>query len=319
MIKRILVTGGAGFIGSHFIRYMLKRSPFYHMTNVDAFTYAANHNNLSDVCKDSRYSFIQGDVCDVGLVQAILADGYDAVVHFAAESHVDRSIEDPSRFWRTNVMGTQTVLDAAFKAGVKRFIHVSTDEVYGSLETSEPFTEQSPLAPNSPYAASKAASDFIARSYNRTYGYPIIITRCSNNYGAYQHPEKFIPTMIRRALRDEGLPLYGDGRQVRDWLHVEDHCAALAKVLYKGALGEVYNIGGNNERMNLEVAESILALLDKPKSLITFTQDRKGHDRRYAIDAAKLSKQLNWTPSIPFEQGLKETVEWYVKHQDWWE
>lgn len=308
---RILVTGGLGFIGSAFIRYMLSCYPHYTITNLDAVTYAANPANLASIASDSRYSFVQGDICDHRLVQQLLREGYDAIVHFAAESHVDRSIQHPDVFLRTNALGTLTLLQAAHEASIERFIHISTDEVYGSLGAHGQFTEQSPLAPNSPYAASKASSDLLVRSYWKTYQYPAIITRCTNNYGPYQHPEKLIPKLILRALRDETLPLYGDGRHVRDWIYVDDHCRAIDLVLHRGKPGEVYNIGSNQERSNIEVAHLILDLLGKSRSLITFTTDRQGHDRRYAMDSSFIQAQLGWQPKISFKEGIALTMDWY--------
>lgn len=313
MSKRILVTGGLGFIGSAFIRYMLNRYPHYSITNVDAVTYAANFANLSSVELDSRYSFVQGDICDRRLWQRLLDHGYDAIVHFAAETHVDRSIDYATWFLRTNVLGTQTLLAAACEAGIQRFIHISTDEVYGSIDTQGRFREEDPLLPNSPYAVSKASSDLLVRCFWKTYQYPAIITRCTNNYGPHQHSEKLIPKLILRALRDEPLPLYGDGRHVRDWLHVEDHCRAIDLVLHKGNAGTIYNIGAGNERTNLEIARLILELLGKPHSLITFVHDRPGHDRRYALDSSLIRDQLGWMPSISLTEGIAQTIDWYRK------
>lgn len=316
---RWLVTGGLGFIGSNFIRYMLDRYPNASITNLDALTYAANPDNLQQLENDTRYRFIHADLTDAAAVDRELSLGYDAVIHFAAESHVDRSIADPGSFVQANVVGTHHLLEAVRKYKVPRMIHISTDEVYGTLEPDDPaFSEQSPLAPNSPYSASKASSDLLARAAYHTYGLPVIITRCSNNYGPYQYPEKFIPTIITRALADQPLPIYGDGLNVRDWLHVEDHCAAVDLVLHAGVPGEVYNVGGGNERTNLEVVHAILTALGKPESLISFVKDRPGHDRRYAINAAKLQHELGWQQQIPFDEGIKRTVEWYVRHEPWW-
>ncbi len=316
---RWLVTGGLGFIGSNFIRYMLDRYPNSSITNLDALTYAANPDNLQQLENDPRYRFIHADLTDAAAVDRELSLGYDAVIHFAAESHVDRSIADPGSFVQANVVGTHHLLEAVRKYKVPRMIHISTDEVYGTLEPDDPaFSEQSPLAPNSPYSASKASSDLLARAAYHTYGLPVIITRCSNNYGPYQYPEKFIPTIITRALADQPLPVYGDGLNVRDWLHVEDHCAAVDLVLHAGVPGEVYNVGGGNERTNLEVVHAILTALGKPESLISFVKDRPGHDRRYAINAAKLQHELGWQQQIPFDEGIKRTVEWYVRHEPWW-
>ena len=315
-MKRILVTGGAGFIGSNFIRYMLENHS-YEIINLDALTYCGNLENLAGVEDDPRYTFVKGSITDKELVNRLIADS-DAVVNFAAESHVDRSIEDPSIFIRTNVMGTQTLLEASRRHGVERFIQISTDEVYGSAEEGY-FTEDTPLAPNSPYSASKASADLIVRAYNRTYGLPTNITRCSNNYGPYQFPEKLIPLMITNALEDKPLPVYGDGMNVRDWIHVYDHCRAIDLVLHHGRVGEVYNIGGNNERRNIEIVKLIIRELGKDESLIKFVDDRPGHDRRYAIDASKIMEELGWRPTYSFEEGIRETIQWYIENREWWE
>ncbi|WP_028562161.1 dTDP-glucose 4,6-dehydratase [Paenibacillus pinihumi] len=316
--SKLLVTGGLGFIGSNFIRYMLKRYPGVSIVNFDALTYAGNPDNLQTFESDPRYRFVHADLTDAGGVAQEVAQGYDAIIHFAAESHVDRSIADPGRFVQANVVGTHHLLEAARKYGIPRVIHISTDEVYGSLEANDPgFTELTPLAPNSPYSASKASSDLLARAAYHTYGLPVIITRCSNNYGPYQYPEKLIPTIITKAMAGQPIPVYGDGLNVRDWLHVEDHCAAIDLVLQHGTPGEVYNIGGENERTNLQVVKSILQTLGKSEELITFVKDRLGHDRRYAIDASKIKSELGWQPEIAFEEGIKTTVDWYVHHQDW--
>ncbi len=314
----VLVTGGAGFIGSNFVRYMLNRYPDDHLTNLDALTYAGNLENLRDVEQHPNYTFVKGSIDDRQLVDRLFAGGIDRVVNFAAESHVDRSILAPDVFIQTNVMGTQVLLDAAKKYGVRKYVQISTDEVYGSLGDTGLFTERTPLAPNSPYSASKAGADLLVRAYHETYGLPVNITRCSNNYGPYHFPEKLIPLMIANALNDKPLPVYGDGLNVRDWLYVEDHCRAIDLVLRRGADGEVYNIGGNNERTNLQIVKTILAELGKPESLIRFVQDRLGHDRRYAIDAAKIKRDLGWVPQVDFEAGIRQTVQWYVDHQDWW-
>lgn len=295
-MERILVTGGAGFIGSNFIRYMLERHS-YSIINLDALTYCGNLENLRDVEDHPRYTFIRGSITDRELVNRIIRD-VDAVINFAAESHVDRSIQDPEIFIKTNVLGTQTLLEASRREGIERFIQISTDEVYGSAETGY-FTEETPLAPNSPYSASKAAADLMVRAYHRTYGLPVNITRCSNNYGPYQFPEKLIPLMITNALEDRPLPVYGDGMNVRDWLHVEDHCSAIDLVLHHGRDGEVYNIGGNNERRNIDIVRLILRELGKDESLIRFVEDRPGHDRRYAIDATRIRNELGWKPATP--------------------
>ncbi len=315
-MERILVTGGAGFIGSNFIRYMLERHS-YSIINLDALTYCGNLENLRDVEDHPRYTFIRGSITDRELVNRIIRD-VDAVINFAAESHVDRSIQDPEIFIKTNVLGTQTLLEASRREGIERFIQISTDEVYGSAETGY-FTEETPLAPNSPYSASKAAADLMVRAYHRTYGLPVNITRCSNNYGPYQFPEKLIPLMITNALEDRPLPVYGDGMNVRDWLHVEDHCSAIDLVLHHGREGEVYNIGGNNERRNIDIVKLILRELEKDESLIRFVEDRPGHDRRYAIDATRIRNELGWKPRYSFREGIKETINWYIRNRKWWE
>lgn len=315
-MEKILVTGGAGFIGSNFIRYMLQEHP-YHIINLDALTYCGNLENLRGVEDDPRYTFVRGSITDRKLVDGIIKD-VDAVINFAAESHVDRSIEDPEIFIRTNILGTQTLLEASRKHGVERFIQISTDEVYGSAEKGY-FTEETPLAPNSPYSASKASADLMVRAYHRTYGLPVNITRCSNNYGPYQFPEKLIPLMITNALENKPLPVYGDGMNVRDWIHVLDHCRAVDLVLHRGRVGEVYNIGGNSERRNIEIVELIVRELGRDKSLIRFVEDRPGHDRRYAIDASKIRNELGWKPLYSFEEGIRETIRWYIDNRDWWE
>ncbi len=315
-MERILVTGGAGFIGSNFIRYMLERHS-YSIINLDALTYCGNLENLRDVEDHPRYTFIRGSITDRELVNRIIRD-VDAVINFAAESHVDRSIQDPEIFIKTNVLGTQTLLEASRREGIERFIQISTDEVYGSAETGY-FTEETPLAPNSPYSASKAAADLMVRAYHRTYGLPVNITRCSNNYGPYQFPEKLIPLMITNALEDRPLPVYGDGMNVRDWLHVEDHCSAIDLVLHHGREGEVYNIGGNNERRNIDIVRLILRELEKDESLIRFVEDRPGHDRRYAIDATRIRNELGWKPRYSFREGIRETINWYIRNRKWWE
>jgi dTDP-glucose 4,6-dehydratase len=318
---KLLITGGCGFIGSNFIRWMLARTPVS-IVNLDALTYAGNLDNLAGLEPDAarRHRFVRGDVADGALVGSLMADGVDAVVHFAAESHVDRSIEDASAFIRTNVAGTQTLLDAARAAGVGRFVQVSTDEVYGALALDSPdrFVETTPLAPRSPYAASKAAADLLARAAFVTHGLPVIVTRCSNNYGPYQFPEKFLPQMILNALDGTPLPIYGDGLYVRDWLHVEDHCAALQAVLERGEPGAIYNIGGNAERANIDVARAVLRLTGRPELLLTRVADRPAHDRRYAIDASRLHRELGWTPAWSFDRGLEATVAWYRDNPSWW-
>lgn len=319
-MNRMLVTGGMGFIGSNFIRYMLERHDGGEglIINLDLLTYAGNPENLRDAASHPRYRFVHGDINDAGLVDRLLAEGVDTIVHFAAESHVDRSIADPQLFLKTNVLGTHTLLHAALKHGVKRFLHISTDEVYGSLGAKGSFTERTPARPNSPYSASKAASDFIVRAYGATYGLPVIISRCSNNYGPYQHPEKLIPKTILCAVRGKPIPVYGDGSNIRDWLHVRDHCAALDLILRKGAPGEVYNVGGNNECTNLDLVRMILAELGRPESLIQFVADRPGHDKRYAINARKLRKETGWAPAVSLRDGLRQTIDWYVGNAAWW-
>lgn len=322
----ILVTGGAGFIGANFIKHMLT-SYDYKIVNLDALTYAGNLENLQDIAHHENYHFIQGDICDKALVQEVLRV-YDiqTVINFAAESHVDRSIEEPTIFLKTNVQGTITLLEEAknywklnqldknckrFKSGVK-FVQISTDEVYGTLGNEGYFTEETNLAPNSPYSASKASADMIVRAYHETYGLPTLTTRCSNNYGPYQNGEKLIPLVIERALNDEPIPLYGDGNQIRDWLYVEDHCSAIDTVLHKGEVGEVYNIGGNNEKKNIEVIQLILNYLNKSESLIEYVSDRLGHDRRYAIDNTKITSKLDWSPVYTFEEAIEKTIDWYL-------
>lgn len=319
-MRHILVTGGMGFIGSNFIGYMLNTYPNILVTNADALTYAGNPDNAAAWQRSNRCRLIRTDITDSNQVEALFAqDSYDAIFHFAAESHVDRSISHPEQFVRTNVLGTFHLLEAARRYQIPRFVHISTDEVYGTLGETGWFTEQSPLLPNSPYSASKAGSDLLARSYVHTYGLPVITTRCSNNYGPYQFPEKLIPTVIIRALQDEPIPIYGDGLNVRDWLYVGDHCRAIDAACQLGIAGEVYNIGGHEERTNLEMVEMILKQLGKPSSLIEFVPDRQGHDRRYAIDPSKTERELGWKPSMTLETGLAQTVRWYAEHQEWWE
>jgi dTDP-glucose 4,6-dehydratase len=310
-MQRILVTGGCGFIGANFIHWALAADARLEIVNLDALTYAGDLANLAEVAANPRYQFVQGDVTDRATVRSAIA-GVDAVAHFAAESHVDRSIQDSGAFVRTNVLGTQVLLDAARAAGVARYLQVSTDEVYGSLGPTGAFTEQSPLAPNSPYAASKAAADLLVRSYCQTHAFPGLITRCSNNYGPYQHPEKLIPLFITNLLQDKPVPVYGDGLNVRDWIHVRDHCAAIFTVLCRGRVGEVYNVGGGSERTNLELTHILLEATGKPKSLIRFVADRPGHDRRYAIDSTKIKTELGWQPEVSFADGLHQTVAWYA-------
>ena len=331
-MKNILVTGGAGFIGSNFIHYLLKRYDDINIVNIDLLTYAGNLDNLVEISEDKRYTFVRGDIHDRALVEELFEKyAFDTVVNFAAESHVDRSITDPDIFLITNVLGTQTLLDVAkkhwkldpddkysreFKEGVK-YLQVSTDEVYGALGATGLFTEKTPLAPNSPYSASKASADFVVRAYAQTYGMPVNITRCSNNYGPYQFPEKLIPLMINNCLAEKNLPVYGDGMQIRDWLYVEDHCAAITTVLEKGVLGEVYNIGGNNEKANIEIVKLIIGSTGKTEDLIVHVKDRPGHDRRYAIDNTKITTELGWAPAYTFETGMAQTIEWYLSHKQW--
>ncbi|MBM0065965.1 dTDP-glucose 4,6-dehydratase [Alkalicoccobacillus gibsonii] len=310
---RLLVTGGAGFIGSHFIRYMLREYPNYQIVNVDSLTYAGNVANLASVADVDGYQFIKADIRDKGQMAHILSSNtLDAVVHFAAETHVDRSIDAPSTFVETNVLGTQNLLECARAQDVKTFVHISTDEVYGTLGSDGYFTEETPLAPNSPYASSKASADFFVRSYYETYGMDTRITRCSNNYGPNQYPEKLIPVVINQALKGEKIPLYGDGQNVRDWLHVYDHCTAIDRVLHKGRPGSVYNIGASNEWSNKDLVEEILTLMQVPLSQIESVPDRLGHDLRYAIDASKIREELGWEPIRDFRVGLRETIDWYV-------
>lgn len=317
MADKLLITGGAGFIGSNFIKYILDKYESVEIINFDALTYAGNLENLSDIQDEPRYTFVRGDIRDRELVYKTVADGVNYIINFAAESHVDRSIEGPEIFVLTNVLGTLVLLDAARKYGIKKFLQVSTDEVYGSLGPTGYFTEETPLAPNSPYSASKTGADLLVRAYHETFGLPVNITRCSNNYGQYQFPEKLIPLIIGNALEDKSLPVYGDGLNIRDWLHVKDHCRAIDSVLHHGKDGEVYNIGGNNEKANIEIVKLILKELGKPESLITYVRDRLGHDRRYAIDSTKIQRELGWTPEYTFESGIKETIDWYLSNRDW--
>ena len=317
---KLLVTGGAGFIGSNFIRHMLAEYDDAQIVNMDALTYAGNLENLSDFEDDQRYEFCRASVTDMEDVEQVFRGrAFDAVVNFAAESHVDRSIHMGAEiFIHTNIMGVQCLLDACRANGVKRFLQVSTDEVYGSLGKQGRFTEESPIQPNNPYAATKAAADLLVRAAHKSYGLDAVITRCSNNFGPYQFPEKLIPLMIANALEDKPLPVYGDGKHVRDWIYVLDHCAAIDCVLRKGKAGSVYNIGGGHDVPNIEIVRGILGILKKPESLIRFVEDRPGHDRRYAIDAAHIRNELGWKPSHSFQQALEYTVQWYVKHRDWW-
>lgn len=316
---KLLVTGGAGFIGSNFVRYMVNKYPNYQIVNLDLLTYAGNLENLKDIENAPNYKFVRGDIADREFIQGLFEEEkFDYVLNFAAESHVDRSITDPGIFVQTNIQGTLALLDAAKTFGVTKYLQVSTDEVYGTLGETGYFTEETPLAANSPYSASKAGADLLVRAYHETFGLPVNITRCSNNYGPYHFPEKLIPLMIINALHDKDLPIYGDGLNVRDWLHVEDHCQAIDLVLHKGRNGEVYNVGGNNERTNIEIVKTILKHLGKPESLMKFVKDRPGHDRRYAIDATKLRTELGWSPKYNFDTGIEQTINWYLNNQEWW-
>jgi dTDP-glucose 4,6-dehydratase len=317
-MRRLLVTGGAGFIGSNFVRMLLSEHPDCFVINLDKLTYAGNLENLAGFENHSSHKFVKGDICDGNMVNRIIDEfKIDSIVNFAAESHVDRSITEPKIFIETNIAGTLTLLEAARDRKLQRFVQISTDEVYGALGADGKFTEQTALAPNSPYSASKASADHLVRAFGHTWGVKYNITRCSNNYGPYQFPEKLIPLMINNALNDKPLPVYGDGLQVRDWLYVYDHCTAIWKVLTDAPPGEIYNIGGCNEKTNLEVVELILARLGKPKSLIKHVTDRPGHDRRYAIDASKIISQLKWKPSVSFEQGISKTIDWYLASRNW--
>lgn len=320
---KMIITGGAGFIGSNFVFYMKKQHPDYDLVCVDKLTYAGNLETLAPVMNDPKFKFIKADIADRKAVYDLFeAEKPDVIVNFAAESHVDRSIETPSIFIETNVMGTQVLLDACRKYGIKRYHQVSTDEVYGDLPLDRPdlfFTEKTPLHTSSPYSASKASADLLCNAYHRTYGLPITISRCSNNYGPYQFPEKLIPLMIANSLADKPLPVYGEGLNVRDWLYVEDHCAAIDLILLGGKEGQVYNIGGHNEMRNIDIVKLILRALDKPESLITHVTDRKGHDMRYAIDPTFIHNELGWLPETKFENGIQRTIEWYLANKPWWE
>lgn len=316
-MQPVLVTGGCGFIGSNFIRHVLETDPKVSVINFDCLTYAGNLANLQDIAHNSRYRLVRGDITDREVVRQVIGSGVSGILNFAAESHVDRSILDGGPFVRTNVLGTQILLDAAREFGVKRYLQVSTDEVYGTLGATGLFTEDTPLAPNSPYSASKASADLLVRSYVHTFGLPALITRCSNNYGPYQFPEKIIPLFISNLMNNEAVPVYGDGMNVRDWIHVRDHCEAVYRVWRDGRTGEVYNVGGHSERTNLELTYALLEATGKPRSLIRYVKDRPGHDRRYAIDCSKIEKELGWKPRYTFEDGLRETVQWYRDHTDW--
>ena len=315
----VLVTGGAGFVGSNLVRYLRRERPRLTVVNLDKLTYAGNLESLADLKDDPQHVFVHGDITDAKLVGDVVErHGVEAILNLAAESHVDRSILGPSIFVETNVSGTQVLLEAGRRAGVKRFLQVSTDEVYGSLGAEGRFSETSPLTPSSPYSASKAAADLLALAYHRTFGFDVVVTRCSNNYGPYQFPEKLIPLMIANALEGKKLPVYGDGLHVRDWIHVEDHCAALVAALERGRAGEVYNVGSDSEWPNLQTVRHLLRVLEKPESLIEYVKDRPGHDRRYAIDARKARGELGWMPRIAFAEGLERTVHWYVTNRAWW-
>jgi dTDP-glucose 4,6-dehydratase len=320
-MKNVLITGGAGFIGSNFVKFVLKNYD-WNVINYDKLTYAGNLENLSDIEKNENYNFVKGDICDETTVEnTFIKYGIDTVVNFAAESHVDRSILGAREFIQTNVAGTQVLLDVSKKYGVEKYLQVSTDEVYGSLPEDRKelkFTETTPIKTSSPYSASKASADLLCNSYYHTHKMPVLITRCSNNYGPYQFPEKLIPLMIAKALNNENLPVYGDGKNIRDWLYVEDHCSAICTVLEKGRFGEVYNIGGNNEWYNIDIVKVVLKILGKPESLISYVKDRPGHDRRYAIDSSKISEELGWKPENDFETGIMKTVNWYKENESWW-
>ena len=315
-MKKLLVTGGAGFIGSCFIRHILKKYPNYKVINLDMLTYAGNIENLNDIKDNPNYKFIHGNICDKKLVRDLISQ-VDFVVNFAAESHVDRSITDPEIFIETNVQGTLNLLQACKEIGIVRYLQVSTDEVYGSLGATGYFYETTPIQPNSPYSASKASADLLVRAYFETYKLPVLTTRCSNNYGPFQYPEKLIPFFISQLLKGEKVPVYGDGLNVRDWLYVYDHCEAIDVVLQKGLIGEVYNIGGHNEKTNMEITKLILSAMNKDESSIKYVEDRLGHDKRYAIDNQKIQTQLGWKPSVTFEEGIKLTIDWYLGNQQW--
>lgn len=319
-MKNILVTGGAGFIGSNFINHMLKLHDDYNIINYDKLTYAGNLENLKESEENKRYTFVKGDICNAELVDFVIQQyEIEYVIHFAAESHVDRSILGSSVFYQSNVMGTNVMLEMAKKHNVKRFLQVGTDEVYGSLGETGLFTEETPINPNSPYSTSKASADMMALAFQRTYNLPVVVTRCSNNYGPFQFPEKLIPLMISNAMHDKSLPVYGDGMNVRDWIYVLDHNEAIDLVFEKGRVGEVYNIGASTEKPNIEIVKLILEKLNKPESLITYVKDRPGHDRRYAIDSTKIQTELGWKPKHTFEQAMENTVNWYVNNREWWE
>lgn len=316
-MSKLLVTGGCGFIGSNFVRLLLSTDPAVQVINFDSLTYAGNLANLSDIADHARYQFIKGDITDRAAVRTALGLGVTDVIHFAAESHVDRSIQDSGPFLKTNVIGTQVLLDAAREFGIKKYVQVSTDEVYGSLGPTGLFTEETPLHPNSPYSASKAGADMLVQAYQHTFGMHAVITRCSNNYGPYQFPEKLIPLFVTNLLADQQVPVYGDGQQIRDWIHVLDHCRGVEAAWRKGTSGEVYNFGGRCEKTNLDLTHLLIDLLGKPKSLIKYVADRLGHDRRYAIDCSKAERELGWAPLVKFDDGLQDTINWYKANEDW--
>ena len=320
---KILITGGAGFIGGNFVHFMLNKYPDYDIINLDLLTYAGNLETLKDIQDKPNYKFYKGDIANRKFIFDLFEkEQFDIVVNFAAESHVDRSITNPSIFVQTNVLGTQTLLDAAKEYNVKRYHQISTDEVYGDLPLDRKdlfFTEETPLHTSSPYSSSKASADLFVLAYHRTYGLPVTISRCSNNYGPYHFPEKLIPLIISRGLNDKAVPVYGKGENVRDWLHVEDHCSAIDLIIHKGKVGEIYNIGGHNERTNLEVVKTVLNQMNKPETLIDYVTDRPGHDRRYAINPEKIEKELGWKPNYSFDTGIKQTIEWYLNNREWWE
>jgi len=319
-MSKLLITGGAGFIGSNFVRYILNKHKDYKIVNLDLLTYAGNIKSLDDIKYNPNYLFVKGDISDNKLVDKIVSDNkIDVIINFAAESHVDRSITNPDIFVKTNVLGTQNLLEVAKKYKIEKFFQISTDEVYGSLGKTGFFTEKTPLSPNSPYSASKASADLLVLAYHHTFGLNVNITRCSNNYGPYQFPEKLIPLFITNALDNKQVPLYGDGLNIRDWLFVEDHCSAIDTVLHKGKNGEVYNIGGNNEKTNKYITDTILKYLGKDSSLIKYVTDRLGHDRRYAIDATKIKEELGWQPQYKFEQAIEKTIKWYLDNKNWWQ
>ncbi len=318
-MKKLLVTGGAGFIGSNFVRYMLNKYKDYKIVNLDLLTYAGNIKSLDDIKNNPNYLFVQGDIADNKLVDKIVSENkIDVIINFAAESHVDRSITNPDIFIKTNVLGTQNLLEIAKKYKIEKFFQISTDEVYGSLGKTGFFTEKTPLSPNSPYSASKASADLIVMAYHHTFGLPVNITRCSNNYGPYQFPEKLIPLFVTNLMEGKKVPLYGDGLNIRDWLFVEDHCSAIDTVLHKGKIGEIYNVGGNNEKTNKYITETVLKYLGKDEKSINYVADRLGHDRRYAIDATKIKEELGWQPKYKFEQAIEKTIDWYLNNKEWW-